>query len=148
MPVLNESWQGNGGRLYSGRFKAETIMQAKAGHITPQFLYNQTTHDFPYYDRHYIVGGFFQLYLAEKYGLEKVNSFFYNHSKSWLWPYRINHIFKITFDESYEEAMSGFNQWLLRESEIFVEAKGDALVSSQYFSPLNNQSGQDLFCDL
>ncbi|MEA2091396.1 MAG: hypothetical protein U9O83_03400, partial [Campylobacterota bacterium] len=29
--VLNESWHGNGGRLYSGRFKVETILQAKAG---------------------------------------------------------------------------------------------------------------------
>jgi hypothetical protein len=136
--VLNESWQGNGGRLYSGRFKAESVMQAKAGHITPQFLYNQTTHAFPYYDRHYIIGGFFQLYLAEKYGLAKVNGFFYNHSRSWLWPFRTNHIFRITFGESYEEAIAGYNQWLLQAAEDFVEAGGDPLVTSKYFSSLNN----------
>jgi len=35
--VLNESIHGNAGRLYSGRFKALTVMQAKAGNITPQF---------------------------------------------------------------------------------------------------------------
>ncbi|MGB5965849.1 MAG: hypothetical protein WBG65_10020 [Sulfurimonadaceae bacterium] len=143
--VLNESWQGNGGRLYSGRFKAESVMQAKAGHITPQFLYNQTTHDFPYYDRHYIIGGFFHLYLAEKYGLAKVNSFFYNHSKSWLWPFRINHIFRMTFDESYEEAMAGFNQWLLKESDGFVEAEGEPLITSKYFSSLNNSCDKIYF---
>jgi len=136
--VLNESWQGNGGRLYSGRFKAETITQAKAGKITPEFLFNQTTHEFPYYDRHYIVGGFFQLYLAEKYGLEKVNSFFYNHSRSWLWPFRTNHIFRITFGESFEEALGGFNRWLLDESLGFVEAEGNPVATSNYFSSLNS----------
>ncbi len=143
--VLNESWHGNGGRLYSGRFKAESIMQAKAGHITPQFLYNQTTHDFPYYDRHYIVGGFFHLYLAEKYGLEKVNRFFYNHSKSWLWPFRINHIFKITFGESYEDAISGFNRWLLEQGESFVAVQGEPLVTSKRFTPLNSNCDKIYF---
>ena len=143
--VLNESWHGNGGRLYSGRFKAETIMQAKAGNITPQFLYNQTIHDFPYYDRHYIVGGFFQLYLAEKYGLKKVNSFFYNHSKSWLWPYRINHIFEMTFGEDYEEAMSGFEQWLLAQADGFVEAEGEPLMTSKRFTPLNSNCDKIFF---
>ncbi len=143
--VLNESWHGNGGRLYSGRFKAESIMQARAGQITPQFLYNQTTHDFPYYDRHYIVGGFFQLYLAEKYGLQKVNSFFYNHSKSWLWPFRINHIFRMTFGESYEEAMAGYNLWLLEQSQDFVEAEGERVVTSKIFTPLNSDYDKIFF---
>lgn len=143
--VLNESWHGNGGRLYSGRFRAETIIQAKAGHITPQFLYNQTTHDFPYYDRHYIIGGFFQLYLTEKYGLEKVNSFFFNHSKSWLWPFRINHIFEMTFGQSYEEEMAGFNLWLLEEGEAFVEAQGEVLVTSKRFTPLNSNCDKIYF---
>jgi len=143
--VLNESWHGNGGRLYSGRFRAETIMQAKAGHINPQFLYNQTTHEFPYYDRHYIIGGFFQLYLAEKYGLAKVNSFFYNHSKSWLWPFRINHIFVMTFGESYEEAISGYNFWLLAQAENFVEAEGEVLITSKKFTPLNSNCDKIYF---
>ncbi len=143
--VLNESWHGNGGRLYSGRFRAETIMQAKAGNINPQFLYNQTTHDFPYYDRHYIIGGFFQLYLAEKYGLEKVNSFFYNHSKSWLWPFRINYIFEMTFGQSYEEEIAGYNLWLLKQGEGFVEAEGETLVTSKKFSPLNSNGDKIYF---
>ncbi|MEN8147244.1 MAG: hypothetical protein ABFR02_06470 [Campylobacterota bacterium] len=143
--VLNESWHGNGGRLYSGRFKAETLLQAKAGNINAQFLYNQSIYTFPYYDRHYIVGGFFQLYLAEKYGLKKVNSFFYNHSKSWLWPFRVNHIFEMTFDESYEEALAGFERWLLEEAQGFVEAEGDLLATSKKFTPLNNSCDKIFF---
>ena len=38
--VLNESYHGNGGRLYSGRFKAEMLMQAKAHYLTPERIYN------------------------------------------------------------------------------------------------------------
>jgi len=45
--VLNESWHGNGGRLYSGRFKAETILQAKAGNIVAGDVYNSKI-EFPY----------------------------------------------------------------------------------------------------
>ena len=143
--VLNESWHGNGGRLYSGRFKAETLLQAKAGHINPQYLYNQTVHAFPYYDRHYIIGGFFQLYLAEKYGLKKVNTFFYNHSKSWLWPFRTNHIFEMTFGSSYEENLAGFEQWLLAEGAEFVEAEGEEIATSQRFTPLNSNCDKIYF---
>ncbi len=135
--VLNESVHGNGGRLYSGRFKAESILQAKAGHINAPFLYNQDIGTFPYYDRHYIVGGFFQNYLAETYGLKKVNTFFYNHSKSWLWPFRINHVFEITFGVDYETALSGFEKWLLAKGEGFVKAEGKVLETSAKFSPLN-----------
>lgn len=143
--VLNESWHGNGGRLYSGRLRAESILQAKAGHITPHFLFNQTTHEFPYYDRHYIVGGFFQLYLAEKYGLEKTNSFFYNHSKSWLWPFRTNTIYRMTFGESFEEAIQGYEAWLLAQGEGFVEAEGERIATSMNFTSLNNNCDKIFF---
>ena len=143
--VLNESWHGNGGRLYSGRFKAETLLQAKAGNINAPFLYNQTIGTFPYYDRHYIVGGFFQLYLSATYGLKKTNSFFYNHSTSWLWPFRTNHIFEMTFGVSYEEALAGYEQWLLADVDGFVEAEGDRLAHSAKFTPLNNNRDKIFF---
>jgi len=143
--VLNESWHGNGGRLYSGRLKAETLLQAKAGNIDAAFLYNQDIYTFPYYDRHYIVGGFFQLYLAEKYGLKKVNTFFYNNSKSWLWPFRTNHVFEMTFGSSYEENLAGFEQWLLDEAKGFVTAEGKVVAHSQRFSSLNSNCDKIFF---
>ncbi len=143
--VLNESWHDNGGRLYSGRLRAESILQAKAGHITAEFLFNQTTHEFPYYDRHYIIGGFFQLYLAEKYGLEKTNSFFYNHSKSWLWPFRTNHIHQMSFGENFEQALAGYNDWLLQQADGFIEAGGERIATSMYFASLNNDRDQIYF---
>ena len=143
--VLNESWHGNGGRLHSGRFKAETLLQAKAGHINASFLYNQTIGTFPYYDRHYIVGGFFQLYLAKKYGLLTTNSYFYNHSRSWLWPFRTNYIFEMTFGVSYEDAIAGYEKWLLSEAEGFVEATGEHIANSAKFTPLNNNCDKIFF---
>ncbi|MDQ7067905.1 MAG: hypothetical protein Q9M40_07960 [Sulfurimonas sp.] len=49
--VLNESWHGSGGRLYSGRFKAMMLLQAKAGNITADRMYNKAIM-FPYAGRY------------------------------------------------------------------------------------------------
>ena len=130
--VLNESWHGNGGRLYSGYFKAMAIEQAKQGNINPSFLFNQDTFDFPYGERTYMLGGFFQYYLASTYGLDKADQFFFNHSKSWMWPFRTNYIFEMTFGVSFEQAISDYNQWLLAEGEGFVEAQGEPIAHSQF----------------
>jgi len=143
--VLNESWHGNGGRLYSGRFRAETLMQAKVGNIRPEFLFNQSIYAFPYYDRHYIIGGFFQLYLAEKYGLHKTNSFFYNNSTTWLWPFQTNAVFTMTFGENFEEELNGFRRWLEKEDKDFVQAAGEVLARAQSFTPLNSDKNTIYF---
>jgi len=143
--VLNESWHGNGGRLYNGYLKAMTIEQAKEGNINPQFLYNQDTYDFPYGERTYILGGFFQYYLASTYGLEKTNQFFYNNSKSWMWPFRTNHIFEMTFGVDFEQAISDYNKWLLAEAEGFVEAQGEPIAHSQFFNQLGDNCDKIYF---
>jgi len=136
--VLNESWHGNGGRLYNGYLKALTIEQAKAGNINPSFLFNQNTNAFPYGERTYILGGFFQYYLSSTYGLQKTNEFFYNHSKSWSWPFRTNHIFEITFGVSFEQATNDYNKWLLEEGEGFIEAEGNPIAVSQFHYQFGN----------
>jgi len=85
--VLNESRHGNGGRLYSGRNKAQTIVMAQADKLTPQNLYNVSL-DFPYYyDLWYIQGGFFHLYLAQNYGLDRVNRYFKEKTNDFYWPF-------------------------------------------------------------
>ncbi len=143
--VLNESWHGNGGRLYNGYLKALTIEQAKEGNINPAFLYNQDTFDFPYGERTYILGGFFQYYLAKTYGLDKANLFFYNNSKSWSWPFRTNNAFKMTFGVNFEQAISDYNAWLLAEAEGFVEAKGEPIATSFLFNQLGNSCDEIFF---
>lgn len=143
--VLNESWHGNGGRLYNGYLKAMTIEQAKAGNINPSFLFNQNTYDFPVGERTYILGGFFQYYLVKTYGLQKTDQFFFNHSKSWLWPFRTNHIFEMTFGVNFEQAISDYNKWLLAEGEGFVEAKGEPIATSTFFYQLGDNGDKIYF---
>ncbi len=142
--VLNESWNGNGGRLYSGRFKAETLLQVAAGYITPDRLYN-ANYFFPYGDQFYIIGGFFQLYLAERFGLDRTNRYFWNHSGSWLWPFRTNYIFEQTFGISFETALSDYTVWLLKQYDGFVKAKGKEVATSHYFTSLNADKDEIFF---
>ncbi len=78
--VLNESRFGNGGRLYSGYALAELIEMANGGLITPELTYNSTL-EFPYGEKSYLIGGFFQKFLADRYGIDRVNSYFKSYSK-------------------------------------------------------------------
>jgi len=142
--VLNESWHDNGGRLYSGRFLALTYMQSQAGSITPSLMYNPTL-NFPYGERYYIIGGFFQLYLAERFGLKKTNEYFYNHSGSWSWPFRTNHIFNITFGISFEKALADFDEYLTKKRRGFSMAMGEYITSSQVFYQLNSDKDEIFF---
>ena len=62
--VLNESRFGNGGRLYSGYALAEVVAMAHAGEIRPEMMYNPTL-EFPYGEKYYLIGGFFQQFLID-----------------------------------------------------------------------------------
>jgi hypothetical protein len=142
--VLNESWHGNGGRLYSGRFKAETIMQAKAGYLKAKYLYNQRL-GFPYGDISYIQGGFYHLYMGESYGLKNINSYFTNHSKYWYWPFMTNLSMEETVGKSFEETIIDFEDYqysLLKDFQI-LDAKH--ILSSQFFYPLNSDIDEIYF---
>ena len=142
--VLNESWHGNGGRLYSGRFKVQTILQAKAGKIIPSDVYNAKL-AFPYSDILYIQGGFFNLFLAQKYGIDKVNSYFKEHSKDFLWPQFTNASMKIAVGLDFEESIAEFADEYASLSQDVVLAKGEHIASSQFFSSLGNDEDEIFF---
>ena len=127
--VLNESWHNNGGRLYNGAFLAMALTQARAGYITPERTYNNHLY-FPYGTHHYIVGGFFQLYLAQKYGIDKVNRYFYNFSGQWI-PLFTNAIFKETFGVDFETSLKAYNAWLLQTYARFKASQGKVLFHSK-----------------
>ncbi len=136
--VLNESRFNIGGRLYSGKNLALTITQARDGYITPERTYNEHLY-FPYTNHHYVVGGFFQLFLAQKYGIDKVNSYFYNFSGQWI-PLFTNSVFKETFGENYEELLCQFNKSLLEDHKNFKATSGIKIASSQSeFKLFSNQ---------
>ena len=140
--VLNESIHGNGGRLYSGRFKAQTILQAKAGLISPQKTYN-TTLNFPYSEIHYITGAFYNLYMAEKHGLDKLNRYFHQHSKLFIWPQLTNHSMKVVTGEAFESSLKEFaSEYASKELNV---AEGKRLFSSQYYYQLDSDNDEIYF---
>ncbi|WP_457748976.1 hypothetical protein [Sulfurimonas sp.] len=142
--VLNESWHGNGGRLYSGRFKVETLLQAKAGKLTPELVYNDNLH-FLYGSHFYTLGAYFEYYLMQKYGLKRVNSYWQAHSKEWFFPFFTNYTTKSVFGKDFETLISQWGQKLKAESNAVTETKGTEIASSQFFSQLNADKNEIYF---
>lgn len=142
--VLNESWHGNGGRLYSGRFKAQTLLQAQADQLKPAYLYNNKL-AFPYGEIIYIQGGYYNLYMAEKYGLEKINSYFKAHSMYWYWPFLTNRSMRNSVGITFEESVKDFEAYQKELAKDFVSAKGDIIAHSQFFKSLNHSKDEIFF---
>ena len=142
--VLNESWHGNGGRLYGGNFKAETLLQAKYGKLTPQLLYNNNLH-FLYGSHYYTLGSYYQYFLAKKYGLDKTNSYFKVHSKYWVWPFTTNRITKRTFGKNFETLLKEWNESLKEDAKHIKETDGKIIATSQSFVPLNADKNEIFF---
>jgi len=135
--VLNESWHGNGGRLYSGRFYAQTLLQAKAGNLTAAELYNKKL-AFPYGESPYIIGGFYNLYMAQKYGLNAINSYFANYSHYIWWPFMTNRAMRRSTGATFEESLADFAQEYAQRAEYLVEASGERVASSQFYYELGS----------
>ncbi|EAT11059.1 hypothetical protein HF888_01340 [Bermanella marisrubri] len=134
--VLNESWHGEGGRLYSGRYRAMYHAHAQAGYLTKSRLYNNTL-NFPYGEGHYIFGGFYQAFLAEKYNLFPVNNYFWQRSKNWYFPFTINTPSRRTFGWDFDTL---FSQWKLQSENIsdnFRMVKGEIIARSQFYSDIS-----------
>jgi hypothetical protein len=134
--VLNESWHGNGGRLYGGNFYAETLLQAKYKRLKPALLYNDNL-NFLYGSHYYTLGSFYQYFLAKKYGLKRVNSYFKIHSQEWAWPFFTNAQTEKTFGKDFETLIAEWSESLQKDAAALHEAKGKELASSQFFTPLN-----------
>jgi hypothetical protein len=133
--VMNESRFDNGGRLYSGYALAELVALARAAKITPSLMYNQTIH-FPYGEKQYLVGGFFQQFLVKRYGAKKVNHYFKLHSKQ-LFPFFTNAAFSNLFGKTFETLLAEFVTELKTKHASFEATKGEKIASSQSFTPLN-----------
>jgi len=141
--VFNESRFNNGGRLYNGALLALAITQAKAGYITPKRTYNSHLY-FPYNTHHYIVGGFFQLYLAQKYGTDSVNKYFWNFSGQYL-PMQTNAMFIKTFGKDYESEIKEYSNWLKSEFSGFKESRGELIATSKFDTKLNSNKDEIFF---
>ena len=137
--VLNESWHGKGGRLYNGEFKIEALMQAKAEKLTPQLLYNDNLH-FLYGSHFYTLGGYYNYYLAKKYGLKTANAYWKYHSHYWFWPFFTNNPMEDTIGVDFEQSIQEWAQEMKKEADKVSLAQGEQLASSQFFSPMNSDN--------
>ncbi len=142
--VMNESWHGNGGRLYSGRFKAATMMQAKAGYLTPERVYNDN-HYFLYNSHFYTLGGFYHYYLAEKYGIENVNAYWKSHSEDWYWPFFTNNAMQRAIGVDFETSFDAWRKVMEAEASNVIEPQGELIATTQFYSPINADSDEIYF---
>ncbi len=139
--VLNESRFGNGGRLWSGRALAETVTQARAGRVTPEAMVNSTL-QFPYGEKFYLVGGHFQKFLAHRYGMKRVNGYFQAYAKQ-PFPFFGNTVFKRQFGKDFVALMREFRRSVLQEHRGFRATQGKVLAHSQFRVPLSRE-GDDV----
>ena len=140
--VMNESRFGNGGRLFSGYALAEVVAMAKAGAIRPELMYNATL-EFPYGEKAYLVGGFFQQFLVQRYGIERVNGYFKTFSTQ-PFPFFTNRIFKEQYGKSFEVLLREFVEEIKTKHADFRATKGELLTQSQIFVPLN-RTGDEIY---
>jgi hypothetical protein len=140
--VLNESRFGNGGRLYSGYALAELVELANNNKITPNLMYNKTL-NFPYGEKSYLIGGFFQKFLADRYGIKRVNSYFKLYSKQ-LVPLYVNATFKAHFKKDFETLLQEFVKDIKRRHKDYKRAKGEELIDTQIYVPMNRSSNGDI----
>jgi hypothetical protein len=105
--TFNEGRFGNGGRLYSGEYRALFLNLLRAEKINSTRLINDHI-EWPYGQEKYLVGGYFQLYLAETYGIQKTNEFFFKNAHYFLLPFQLKKSFIDTFGVGYDAAIKSF----------------------------------------
>ena len=127
--VLNESSYQNGGRLYSGEHNAmknRLIFDDKINITT----FTNDHLNFPYTTEKYIVGGYYMRYLASKFGIDKVNKFFYEHSIHSINPFLLNKTFINHFGISFENSINNFVENEKKQYKNFKELKEKNILNS------------------
>lgn len=145
--ILNESWHGRGGRLYSGRYRAMNHVFANADKLKKETLYNASL-EFPYGEGVYLFGSQYQYFLAETYGLDTTNLYFKNRSKNWYWPFMVNTPTKRTFGTDFNTNFDAWAEKMKQDAQGMVMADGRVLARSKYYSDMNTQAGNVLFLSM
>jgi hypothetical protein len=143
--VLNESLYNIGGRLHNAEFNALKNVLILNNKINPTTFINNTA-IFPYETKNYIVGGFYMEYLLGLYGLEKVNSFFYENSIHSINPYLLNQTYLKHFGISFENSINNFLNFTKEKYKKFSELKKSKhSISSQEKIILNKINNKIYF---
>ena len=121
--VFMESDPDIGGRLNSGHQRALKNVVVLDGGVTPTTVLHPD-YEFPYGNMNYIVGGFFQLYLANKYGEKKVFEFWEKNSEKWLLPFWFNGKFRETFNgDDFDDVIEDFVAQTKKKAKNFKRTK-------------------------
>ena len=142
--VLNESTYKNGGRLFSGELRALVFSYLKENKLTANSLIN-TKLEFPYGATPYMVGGYFHAYLARRFGMKKVNSFFENNSESSITILGLDNAFIKTFGRGYQGLLKGFINFHKDDILNLKYLSGKKLATSLGNHSLTKQNNKILF---
>ncbi|MFN8370727.1 MAG: hypothetical protein U0T83_08920 [Bacteriovoracaceae bacterium] len=145
--VFNESRFGNGGRLYSGEYWAFFLSFMNSSKINETRMTNNEL-DFPFGTEKYIVGGFFNYYLASLYGTDRVNQFFLAQADHYILPLIFSSTFRTQFGKNYQKLTKEFIQ---KYKTIAVNQKnsvGKTLFKSYAYEPLNADNDKIYFLSL
>ncbi len=142
--VYNESRFGLGGRLYSGEIRALAFAQINENHVHSDRLLNQHL-DFPFGAEKYELGGYFQQYLAERFGTTAVNQFFKAHADNFIFPLSLNQIFLKQFGFSYNQLLFDFSESLKPSTRMQQKLAEPAFAKSLTHSPLNHDQNKVFF---
>lgn len=142
--VLNESRFGLGGRLFSGEVRAEVYALLRENKTTMKRLMNDHIY-FPFGAEKYFVGGYFMAYLAERFGVDKVNSFFKANAIHWINPLLLNRTFKSTFGSGYQALWNEFVQAKRPEFEKQGVAKEPAFLNFFFMGAINADDSKVYF---
>jgi len=139
--VLNETLYDNGGRLYNGSLNALKNSLIFSNRVNPVTLINNSL-DFPYGEGKYIIGGFYMQYMAHKYGIQKVNSFFYKQSIHSINPFLLKQTYRFHFGATFERTIFDFIEYTKDEysnyNQIVKKAKATS-KSKIYFSNIKDK---------
>lgn len=127
--VLNESRFHVGGRLFSGESRALVAGLILDGKADLKYMMNDHIF-FPFGNEKYLVGGYFQSYLASIYGVSLVDSFFSKNANRYLNPFYLKTSFAETFYQNYEALYSNFLEKMKNNFYSFQKAQGREIAFS------------------
>lgn len=127
--VLNESRFNQGGRLMSGESLVLATELNLSGKADLPYIMNATL-EFPFGKEKYIVGGYFQSYLASKYGFPVTNRFFLHHAENNVNPFDLKSSFAATFFDEYEDLYKNFQTSLKTKQKNYNAFRGHSLTTS------------------
>ena len=142
--VLNESRFGLGGRLFSGEVRAQVYALLREKKTDMRRLMNDHLY-FPFGSEKYLVGGYFMAYLAERFGVERVNSFFKTNAIHWINPFLLNKSFKSTFGIGYQALWDGFVAAKQAEFTQQVSSPQTPLFGFFFFGNMNHDKDSVYF---